>query len=173
MINEKMQQAMNEQIKHEFYSAYLYLSMAAYFHRIGLDGMAQWMRVQAMEEEVHAMKFYDHIRDRDGMIQLLAVDGPQAEWASPIEAWKAAYAHERLITGKINGLMKLANEVGDYASLPLLNWFVNEQIEEEASTAKPVQELELIGGKGDGLLMLDREMGTRTFTMPVQNKQGA
>ncbi len=173
MINEKMQQLMNEQIKNEFYSAYLYLSMAAYFHRIGLDGMAQWMRVQALEEQVHAMKFFDHIKDRDGMVQLLSLDQPPAEWASPLEAWKAAYAHEQLITSKINDLMRLANEVGDYAALPMLNWFVDEQIEEEASTAKPVQELELIGGKGDGLLMLDREMGTRTFTMPATGEKGA
>jgi ferritin len=173
MVHEKMQQLMNEQIKNEFYSAYLYLSVAAYFHRKGLDGMAQWMRVQAMEEQVHAMKFFDHIRDRDGMIQLLPLDQPQAEWPSPLDAWKAAYDHEKLITGKINSMVKLANEVGDYAAMPLLNWFVDEQIEEEAQTLKAVQEIELIGGKGDGLLMLDREMGARIFTMPAKNEKGA
>ena len=172
MINEKMQGAMNEQIKNEFFSAYLYLSMAAYFHRIGFDGMAQWMRVQSMEEQVHAMKLFDHINDREGNIQLLALDQPPVEWASPLDAMKAAYKHEHLITGKINDLMKLAHETSDYAAMPLLNWFVDEQIEEESSTAKPVQQLEMIGKDGNGLMMLDREMGTRVFTMPQQGEKG-
>lgn len=172
MINEKVQNSMNEQIKKEFFSAYLYLSMAAYFHRIGYDGMAQWMRVQAMEEQVHAMKFFDHINDREGNVQLLALDQPPVEWASPLDAWKAAYKHEQLITGTINDLMKLAHETNDFAAMPLLNWFVDEQIEEESSTAKPVQQLEIIGKDGNGLIMLDREMGTRTFIMPPQGGKG-
>jgi len=172
MINEKMQNAMNEQIKNEFYSAYLYLSMAAYFHRIGHDGMAQWMRVQALEEQVHAMKFFDHLKDREGNIQLLAIEQPPVEWSSPLDAFKATYEHEQSVTGKINDLMKLAHETHDFASMPLLNWFVDEQIEEESTASKTVQQLEMVGKDGNGLLMLDREMGTRTFTMPQQGGKG-
>lgn len=171
MINEKMQQAMNEQIKNEFFSAYLYLSMASYFNSIGLDGMGQWMRCQAMEEQVHAMKFFDHLNDREGKIRLLPLDQPQVEWSSPLDAWQAAYKHEQFITGTINDLMKIAQETSDFAAMPLLHWFVEEQIEEEASTAKPVQELELIGNDGNGLMMLDREMATRTFTMPTNKEE--
>jgi ferritin len=167
-----MQQAMNEQIKNELFSAYLYLSMAAYFHSIGLDGMGQWMRAQSLEEQVHAMKFYNHIIDRNGKIQLLALEQPQTEWPSPMDAWKAAYEHEKFITGKINDLMRLANEVGEYAAMPLLNWFVDEQIEEEASTLKQVESLEIAGEKGPGLVMLDRELGTRTFVMPTKEEKG-
>jgi ferritin len=171
MINEKMQQAMNEQIKNELFSAYLYLSMAAYFHGLGFDGMAQWMRVQAMEEQSHAIKFFDHINDRGGKIQLMALEQPQTEWPSPMEAWKAAYKHEQFISGKINDLVRLANEVGDYAALPMLNWFVDEQIEEEANASKNVQMIEMAGEKGPGLVMLDRELGTRTFVMPTKEEK--
>lgn len=171
MINEKMQQAMNEQIKNEFFSAYLYLSMAAYFHGIGLDGMGQWMRCQAMEEQVHAMKLFNHVNDREGKILLLSIDHPQVEWSSPLDAWQAAYKHEQFVTGKINDMMRLAQETNDFAAMPLLHWFVDEQIEEEASTAKPVQELELVGSDGNGLMMLDREMATRTFTMPAGKEE--
>ncbi len=163
MIHEKMQQAMNEQIKNEVFSAYLYLSMSAYFAGIGLDGMSQWMKVQFKEELTHAMKFFDHLNDREGRVQLMVIDQPQAEWPSPLDAWKAAYKHEQLISSKINGLVKLANELGDYAALPMLNWFVDEQIEEEATASKQVQTLEMIGEKGPGLVMLDRELGKRTF----------
>ena len=171
-MNEKMQNAMNEQIKNELFSAYLYLSMAAYFHRIGHDGMGQWMRVQALEEQTHAMKLFDHLKDREGNIQLLALEQPQVEWSSPLDAFKAAYKHEQFITGKINDLMKLAHETGDFASMTLLNWFVDEQVEEEATAAKTVQELEMIGSDGNGILMLDRELGARTFTMPQQGGKG-
>lgn len=166
MISKKMQDAMNEQIKHELESAYLYLSVAAYFHSLGLDGMAQWMRVQTQEEMVHAMKFFDHIRDRDGRIELLALARPKEEWSSPLAAFQDAYEHEKFITSKINALAKLAAEEADYAANTLLHWFSDEQVEEEASTSKVTHMLERIGDSGTGLIMLDRELGNRTFTMP-------
>ena len=172
MINEKMQDAMNEQIKNEMYSSYLYLSMAAYFHNMGLDGMGHWMRMQAMEENMHAMKLFDHINDRDGRIHLLAIDQPPCEWASPLEAWKAAYKHEQLVTSLINNLVKLANEVSDYAAVPLLNWFIEEQIEEEATAAKIVQTLERLGSSGEGLIMLDKELSARTFNQQQADQKG-
>ena len=162
MISAKIQDALNEQIKHELESAYLYLSMVAYFHSIGLDGMAQWMRVQAQEEVGHAMKFFDHIAERDGRIALLGIAQPKAEWASPLEAFQAAYKHEQFITSKINHLVEIAAKENDYPASILLQWFVTEQVEEEASASKVVQVLERIGDSGSGLVMLDRELGKRT-----------
>ncbi len=167
MIGKKIRDAFNEQIKHETYSAYLYLQIAAYFHDKGLDGMAQWMRVQAMEELIHAMKFFDHIHERDGSVELLAIGKPPKTWKSPLEAFKAALKHEQFITGRINDLVKLSNAEKDYASQSLLQWFVDEQIEEEANASKNVQMMEMVGDSGNGLFMLDRELGTRTFTMPA------
>lgn len=166
MIGKKIQDAFNAQIQHETYSAYLYLSMAAYFHGAGLDGMAQWMRVQAMEELTHAMKFFDHINERDGVVELLAIEKPPKAWKSPLDAFKAALKHEQFITGKINALVKLSNTQNDYASQGMLQWFIDEQVEEEANASKNVQMLEMIGDSGSGLIMLDRELGKRTFTPP-------
>lgn len=171
MINKEVREAFNEQIQHELYSAYLYLSMAAYFHSIGLDGMAQWMRVQCLEEQTHAMKFFDHIVERDDRVELLEIKEPLKEWTSPLEAFRAAYNHEQFITGKINDLVKLSGEKGDYASNSILQWFVDEQVEEEASVSKIAQELEMIGNSGQGLLMLDRELGARVFTMPAAEEK--
>jgi ferritin len=167
MINEKIQEAFNEQIKHELESAYLYLSVAAYFHSLGLDGMAQWMRVQSQEEMVHAMKFFDHIRERDGTVELHALAEPKRKWASPLEAFQDAYKHEQFITSKINELVKLAREEDDLPAGVLLQWFVTEQVEEEASASKVAQMVERVGDSGHGILMLDRELGARTFTMPA------
>ncbi|KPK67862.1 ferritin [candidate division TA06 bacterium SM23_40] len=167
MIKKKIRDAFNEQIQHELYSAYLYLSMAAYCHSIGLDGMAQWLRVQTMEEMTHAMKFFDHIIERDGKVELLPIKKPKITWKSPLEGFQDAYKHEQFITGRINELVKLSNAEKDYASNSLLQWFVDEQVEEEASASKVVQQLEMVGDSGNGLLMLDRELGQRTFTWPT------
>jgi ferritin len=162
MIGQRMKEALNEQIKHELESAYLYLSMVAYFESIGLEGAAQWMRVQSKEEVEHAMKFFDHVNERDGRIELLSLAQPKKEWSSPLEAFKAAYGHEQFITGKINELVKIATDEQDHAAAILLQWFVTEQVEEEASTSRVVDMLERIGDSGHGLLLLDRELGTRT-----------
>jgi len=161
MINPKMQDAMNEQIKNELESAYIYLSMAAYFDSEGWDGMGQWMRAQAQEEMVHAMKFFEHISERDGRVKLMALAQPQEKWSSALDAFQAAYKHEQFITGTINELVKLANEINDYAANSLLQWFVDEQVEEEASTSKVVQLLERVGDSGNGLVMLDLQLGKR------------
>lgn len=161
MINEKIQQAMNEQIKHEFDSAYLYLSMSAWFTSQGFDGMATWMRVQAKEEQEHAMKFFDHIHERGGRVDLLALSKPKTEWSSPQNAFEEAYKHEQFITGKIHSLVKISNETQDFASTTMLNWFVDEQVEEEANASKIAQTLGRIGTSGSGLVMLDRQLGKR------------
>lgn len=162
MIGKKMKEALNEQIKYELESAYLYLAMVAYFESISLEGMAQWMRVQSKEEVEHAMKFFDHINERSGHVELLSIAQPKKKWSSPLEAFKAAYEHEQFITGKINELVKIAAEETDHAAGILLQWFVSEQVEEEASTSRVVDMLERIGDSGHGLLLLDRELGTRT-----------
>ncbi|MCK4356255.1 ferritin [Candidatus Bipolaricaulota bacterium] len=161
MIGKRTQDAISEQIKHELESAYLYLAMVAYFEAEGLEGMAQWMTVQAQEEVAHAMKFFHHINERDGRVELLALTQPQKEWSSPLEAFKAAYKHEQFITGKIDELVKIDEEENDNAAKIMLQWFVTEQVEEESSTHKVVELLERIGDSGHGLMMVDRELGTR------------
>jgi len=163
MIGEKTQAIMNEQIKNELESYYIYLSMVSYFHSENLDGMAHWMRIQAHEEMTHAMKFFDHIIDRGGKATLLDLKQLKTTWQSPLEAWKDAYDHEKFITGKIHSIVKLVRKENDYTAEPLLAWFVNEQIEEEANTEKILRQMERIGDSREGLYMLDRELGARIF----------
>jgi ferritin len=161
MIGNRMQDALNKQIKEEIGSAYIYLSMAAYFHSTGFDGMAHWMKVQTQEELGHAMKFFEHIVARGGRAEVPGLEQPKKEWDSPLDAFKAAYNHEQYITGKINELAKIAAEESDNAASVLLQWFVTEQVEEEASTSKIVQMLERTGDSGNGLIMLDVQLGKR------------
>ena len=163
MIGERLNQAINDQIKNELESYYIYLSMAAYFHSISLDGMGHWMRSQAHEEMIHAMKFFEHILDRGGEVVLQDLKQLKTEWTSPLEAFNDAYEHEKFITSKINELTSIAREEKDYASEPLLAWFSDEQVEEEASAGKITDQLEMIGEDKSGLLMLDRELGQRAF----------
>lgn len=161
MIGKRMQDAMNEQIKHETFSAYLYFAMAAYFHSKSLDGMAQWMKAQAQEEFGHALRFFNHINDRGGRIELQALEKPQVEWASPVAAFMAALEHEEFITGKINDLAKMADEENDRAAGIMLQWFVTEQVEEEDTVSTVIDMLKLVGDSGHGVLMADRELATR------------
>lgn len=163
MIGDRLLQAMNDQIKNELESYYIYHSMAAYFHSISLDGMGHWMRAQSHEEITHAMKFFDHVIDRGGKVTLQDLKQIKTEWSSPAEAFKDAFEHEQFISGKINDLMAIAREEREYSSEPLLDWFINEQVEEEASTSKIADQLEMAGDDRSALLMLDRELGTRAF----------
>ncbi len=163
MIPKKVRDIMNEQIKFELESYYIYLSMAAYFHSSNLDGMAHWMRCQAHEEMIHAMKFFDHILDRGETVELLDVKQLKTSWKSPLEAWKDAAAHEKYITGKIHGIVKIARKENDFSSESLLNWFTKEQIEEEQNTDKIAGQLEMVGDDKHALLMLDRELAARVF----------
>lgn len=161
MVSEKVVKALNEQIKFETESAYLYLAMAADLHEKGFDGMASWMRVQAKEELEHAMKFFDHLTERNARVELQAISQPKTSWSSPLEIFEEAYKHEQFITGKINDLVRLANEVSDYPAGILLQWFVTEQVEEEANTSKAAEMLRRIGNSGSGLVMIDRQFGKR------------
>jgi ferritin len=160
-FGKTVQDAMNKQIQAELYSSYIYLSMAAYYESVNLPGFGQWMRLQAQEELAHAMKFFDHINDRGGRVELLAIDAPPAEFDSPLAAFKAAYEHERKVTGLIHDLYGLATQHKDFAAQSLLQWFVDEQVEEEKSTLEVVEQLEMVGDHKMGLFMMDRELGQR------------
>ena len=163
MIGERLNAAINDQVKNELESYYIYLSMAAYFHSNSLDGMGHYMRAQAHEEMVHAMKFVEHLIDRGGKVVFQDLKQLKTEWNSPREAFQDALEHEKFISGKINDLTTIAREERDYASEPLLAWFTDEQIEEEATAGKITDELEMIGDDKSALLMLDRELGTRAY----------
>jgi len=167
MLSKKMQEALNEQINAELYSAYLYLSMSAYFKSINLPGSANWMRVQTQEEMVHAMKIYDYVIERGGRVALEAVSKPVVEWKSPLAAFQAAYKHEQHVTGLINDLVNLAVKEKDHAVNAFLQWFVNEQVEEEASADEVVQKLKQVEKVPAGVFMIDRELGQRVFTPPT------
>jgi len=147
MIKEKIQDALNKQINAELYSSYLYLSMSAYFESINLKGCANWMRVQTQEELVHAMKFYDYLIERGGKVILSSIESPPTEWPSPLAIFEQAYQHEQKVTGLINGLVDLAIAEKDHATNNFLQWFVSEQVEEEASADEVAQKIKLMGGR--------------------------
>ncbi len=161
MINPRIEQLMNEQIKHEFSSAYLYLAFGAHFASKGMKGFESWMKKQAAEEQVHAMKFFDFLIDRDGKITLQAIDQPVVKAETPLQFFTEALKHERLVTGLINKIYAAAVEEKDYASQTFLHWFIDEQVEEEANATAVIDLLKLIGESGEGLLMLDHQLGER------------
>jgi len=167
-IKKSVTKEFNKQIQEEIYSAYLYYSMAAWFEAKSLPGFSMWLKIQALEELTHAHRFYHHIIDRLGEVELLEIAKPPMEFESPLKAFEAAYKHEVHISDRINFLMKLARDEGDFAAeTGLLNWFVTEQIEEEQQTDNVAQKIRLLGESKDGLYLLDKEMGLRTFVMPV------
>ncbi len=167
MSNKVLEKALNEHLNAEFYSAYLYLSMSAYFSDIGLSGFANWMRVQAQEEQFHATKFYDYIIQRGGKVILTAIEGPETEWQSPLDAIKAVLEHEQKVTSLINNLINLAIDERDHATNIFLQWFVTEQVEEEDNVNEVLNKLRLTGGEGNGMFALDKELSTRVFTPPT------
>jgi ferritin len=161
MINKKIEKSINEQINAELYSAYLYLSISADMESKNLNGAATWMKAQAQEEVGHAMKFYAYLAERGGKVELMAIKEPKKEWGSLLEAFEDAYEHECYISGRINDMMDLAVGEKDYATITMLQWFVEEQVEEEASTDGVVQKLKLVGDSKNGLFMMDRALGQR------------
>ena len=167
MLSDKLEQALNEQINAELASAYIYYSMSAYCIANDLNGMGSWFKIQAQEELTHAAKFFDYVNDRGGRVKLTGVKAPEVEWKSAQAVFEATLEHERYITGRISSLVKLTREEGDHATENFLQWFVAEQVEEEASGAEILGHLTLIGDKGHGLFMLDRELGQRSFVLPT------
>jgi ferritin len=161
MISDKMQKALNDQINAEIFSSYLYLSMAAYFEAENWSGFAAWMKIQSGEEYGHAMKIFKYISDVGGKVTLEGIEKPKAQWKSPQEAFEEAYKHELFITDCINKLVALSHQENDYATNLMLNYFVNEQVEEVAAAAQIINKFKLIGDNKSSLFFLDRELGMR------------
>ncbi len=168
MLSNKLQSELNNQINNEFFAEYEYLSMAAYFHSINLDGIANYFHVQAQEEHFHAMKIFHYILDKGGKVELQQIAKPDVTFTSPIEVFEKALAHEKKVTKSINNLMDEAIKENDHAVNSFLKWYVDEQVEEEASASKVLGKMEIIGGKGEGLLILDQEFAARTFIAPTE-----
>jgi ferritin len=166
MLSEKLQDALNEQMKNEFFSGYLYKAMAGYFESEDLPGFATWMRMQAMEEITHGEKFFNFLCEAGGRTELRAIDAPKNDFASPIEVFEYSLKHENFVTDSINKLVDLAREERNHAAEIFLQWFVTEQVEEEATFGLVLKKLRRVEGDGRGLLMLDQDLGTRTFTPP-------
>jgi ferritin len=161
MLSAKLQDALNRQINAEFYSSYLYLSMAAYFEAADLKGMAHWMRIQAAEETAHALRIFDYINNRSGRVTLAPVDAPKIEWKSVVEVFEDSYKHEQKITGMINELFNLAATERDASTHDFLEWFAREQVEEESAAQLIVAQAKRVGDAGLGVYLLDQELGKR------------
>ncbi|MBT5016585.1 ferritin [Candidatus Peregrinibacteria bacterium] len=169
-MKKSINDALNKQINAEIYSAYLYLAMGAYFDGLGLDGFASWMKVQYEEEMFHAMKFYGFVYERGGTVTMEAIEKPGADFKSVLHVFEETLEHEKHVTSLINGLYDLAVKEKDYAFQSLLNWFIDEQVEEEDSAQKIIDKIKLAGEKGPGVYMLDQELGTRVFTPPAKGE---
>jgi len=166
MLSKKMAKALNGQINAEIYSSYMYLSMSAWFEQAGLAGMANWMRQQAQEEMFHAMKMFNFVNERGSRVILDKIDKPPTDWQSAQDVFTAILAHERKVTGLINDLTNLALDERDHATNIFLQWFISEQVEEEAGVGAILDKLKLIGKDSSGLFALDQELGQRIFTPP-------
>lgn len=166
MLKKKIQDELNKQMVREIYSAYLYLSMAGYFDFLNLKGFSNWMKVQAQEEMVHAMKFYDYIAQK-GRVTLGAIDAPPDEWKSPVDVFDNVLKHERKVTAFINKLVDIAIAEKDHATNNFLQWYVNEQVEEEASAEEVLQKVRLAGKENSTLFMMDADLARRVFTPPA------
>lgn len=167
MLNKKVEEALNAQINAEMWSAYLYLSMSAWCHSNGQPGMGHWFQVQFKEEQAHAQIFFNYIVQRGGKVTLAPIDAVPAEWESPIDAFRAALAHENKVTGLINSLFALSLSENDFATQSMLKWFIDEQVEEEENVRNIIDNLTMIKDNGYGLYMLDKELGARVFTAPT------
>ncbi len=161
MLSQTLQNALNEQIKYELFSAYVYLAMSAYSENQNLQGFAHWMRVQSQEELGHAMKFFDYINDRNGSVELQAIDQPPGEFQSPLDMFEQALDHERKVTAAIHRLYELAVTENDYPTQTFLQWFIDEQVEEEKAASQIVERLKMSAGNSAALLLIDRELAAR------------
>lgn len=163
MINQKVQEKLNQQVQKEFYSAYLYLSMAAYFLDKNLDGFANWFNIQAQEERDHAMLIFNYINRVGGRIELQQIDAPPVEFKSIGEVLEMTLEHEKMVTQSIYDIVDAAIEERDHKTNSFMQWFVNEQVEEEENAEKNLGDYEIIKDDGRGIMMLDREMGSRVY----------
>ena len=170
MISNKLETELNKQLNAEMYSAYLYLSMSAFLSTKNLPGFSHWMRVQFEEEQAHAMKLFQYIIDRGGKVELTEIEAPKIEWKGIIDVFENVVKHEAIITEKINNLINIALEEKDHATVSLMQWYVTEQVEEEATVSDIYDQLKIIDGQGAGLFMLDREARQRTLVPMDTNK---
>jgi len=167
MLEPSLENALNDQINAELYSAYMYLSMSAWFDDAGLPGMAKWMKAQYQEEMFHVDKFFHFVLERGGKVTLRAIDAPPTSWDSALDAFEKTLDHEQFVTGLINTLASLCMDERDHATLNFLQWFIAEQVEEEATASELVNQLRMVGKSGHGMLMIDRELGVRVFATPA------
>ncbi|MBP7497948.1 MAG: ferritin [Bacteroidales bacterium] len=163
MLTKKVETALNKQINAEFWSAYLYLSMSAYFQTNNLSGFANWMKIQAMEESSHALKFINYVIERGGKVKLEPIAKVDNDWKNTIQAFEDTLNHEKKVTKMINDIADIAADEKDRATLQFMQWFITEQVEEEATAEEILQQLKMIKGEGHGLLLIDRELKSRTF----------
>ena len=161
MMKESVQEALNKQMNRELYSSYLYTAMAAYFESISLRGFAKWMRIQAKEEYGHGMKFFDYLVERGATVKFMAIDAPPMKWDSPLKVFEEAYKHEQKVTAWIYELVNLAIKEQDHATNNMLQWFVKEQVEEEANANEIVDKIKMLGPEGHAILWVDHELGKR------------
>ncbi|XOU94020.1 MAG: ferritin [Candidatus Kerfeldbacteria bacterium] len=168
-MNKKINEAINKQVAAEFYSAFLYLAMSAYCETNNFKGMANWLKIQYQEELTHALKLFQFILDRGGQTDLQALDKPEINFTSPHDVFQKAYEHEQKVTGMINDLYELATQEKDYASQELLHWFIKEQVEEEANSTEIAENLKKVGDDGNGLLLIDQQLASRTFVDETAN----
>ena len=167
MISDKMQKELNEQVNKEFYSAYLYLAMSAYCDSMGLPGFGHWMRMQYEEESLHVTKMYDYILNQGGKIHLKTIDEPPQDYGTPLEVFEMTLEHEKEVTGLIHRLMDLALEERDYATQTFLQWYVTEQVEEEANVNDILAPLRMVGNDKSGLMMIDQQLAGRAAPQPL------
>ena len=167
MLSKAMQDALNQQIQREVYSEYFYLAMAAYLMDLNLDGFANFFLIQAKEEHDHVLKFFDYINDRGGRVIVSGIDDPPNEFSSPQDVFEKAYEHEQFVSKSIHDIMDLAIKENDHPAKVFLQWFVDEQVEEEASMDRIVNRIKLVGGQGHGILMIDNELAVRTYVLPA------
>ena len=167
MIDKKLENAFNDQINKELYSAYLYLAMKTKFEEMNLQGFVNWFDIQVQEERAHGMGMYDYLNERGGSVILEAIDKPIVNGSTPLEIFEQVLEHEQYVTSRINALMDVADEVKDRAALSFLNWYIKEQVEEEASVGGVLDTLKLIGDDKKALLILDKDLATRVFNPPT------
>lgn len=167
MINPKVEKIIIDQVNKELYSAYFYLGMSAYFSNIGLLGFANWMRIQTQEEQAHGMLMYDYLINRGVNITLATIDAPPSDWENPLQVMEAVLKHEEYVTSLINEIISVAEEAKDRATMSYFNWFVDEQVEEEANAQDIISKLKLIGDDKSALYLLDKDLAARVFVAPV------
>ncbi len=167
MMNKKLEKAFNNQINKELYSEYLYMSMYAYFDRMNLQGFKNWMNVQMQEEHAHAMGMFNYLHERGGKVVLQAIEQPETDWKSPVALFEHVLKHEQYVTSLINKLMDVAEEVKDRAAVSFIDWYLKEQVEEEANVTKVLKTLKMVCDDKNSLYMFDKELATRVFNPPV------